>query len=329
MSFFRKKLIVLVSCCSLSLLVLFLASHESYGAQKTYPDRAIKLMVGTAPGGVPDLWARAWTDEFSKALKVPVVIANIAGASTMGALIEAARAKPDGYTIATASQSNVVGYSIASKPVVDLFKDFVPLGSFGSFPTIVAVEASSPFKTYEDLIDFAKKNPKKLKFGTAGATIISTFIFELLKQHANVDIVMVPFKGSPPAVNALLGKHVDLLSLSPSALMGLMKAGRVRALLTTRKMKEIPDVPTFADKGLTDAAMPSWSGIMAPAGISPEIQRKLVDTFAKVVKDPNVVKRIEDLGFNTYYQSPQELTIQMKKDSEKLSAVAKRAGISE
>jgi len=329
MSFFRKKLIVLVSCCSLSLLVLFLASHESYGAQKTYPDRAIKLMVGTAPGGVPDLWARAWTDEFSKALKVPVVIANIAGASTMGALIEAASAKPDGYTIATASQSNVVGYSIASKPVVDLFKDFVPLGSFGSFPTVVAVEASSPFKTYEDLIDFAKKNPKKLKFGTAGATIISTFIFELLKQHANVDIVMVPFKGSPPAVNALLGKHVDLLSLSPSALMGLMKAGRVRALLTTRKMKEIPDVPTFIEKGLTDAAMPSWSGIMAPAGISPEIQRKLVDTFAKVVKDPNVVKRIEDLGFNTYYQSPQELTIQMKKDSEKLSAVAKRAGISE
>jgi tripartite-type tricarboxylate transporter receptor subunit TctC len=319
----------LIYCGCFSLLVLFSAGQDACGEQKPYPGRAIKVMVGTAPGGVPDLWSRAWTDEFSKALKVPVIIANVAGASTMGALIEAAKAKPDGYTLTTASQSNVVGYSIAAKPVVDVFKDFTPIGAFGSFPTIIAVESSSPFKTYEDLVDFARKNPNKLKCGTAGATIISTFIFELLKQQANIDVVMVPFKGSPPSVNALLGKHVDLLTLSPSALMGLMKAGRVRALLTTRKMKELPDVPLFSEKGLTEAAMSSWMGIFAPSGIPKEIEKKLVDTFATVVKDPKVVKRMEDLGFNTYYQNPPELTSQMKKDSEKLRAVAKRAGISE
>lgn len=329
MSLLIKRLVKLIVYSCFSFLILFFVSQDSYGEQKPYPIRAIKMMVGTAPGGVPDLWARAWTDEFSKALKVPVVIANVAGASTMGALIEAARVKPDGYTLTTASQSNVVGYAIASKPVVDLFKDFVPIGAFGSFPTIVAVESSSPLKTYEDLIDFAKKNPKKLKCGSAGSTIISHFNFELLKQYANIDVVMVPFKGSPPAVNALLGKHVDLLALSPSALMGLMKAGRVRALLTTRKMKELPDVPLFADKGLAEAGLAAWSGLLAPAGINKEIHKKLVDTFAKVTKDPNVVKRVEDLGFNTYYQSPQDLTIQMKKDYEKLSAVAKQAGIGE
>ena len=328
MSFMSKRFKLIGYSC-FALLVLFFAGQDSYGEQKPYPNRTIKVMVGSSPGGLQDLWARAWTNEFSKTLKVPVVIANIAGASTMGALIEAARAKPDGYALVMGSQSNVVGAAISSKLEFDLFKDFVPIGAFGSFPTIVAVEGSSPFKTYEDLINFAKKNPKKLKCGSAGSSIIGHFNFELLKQYADVDIVMVPFKGSPPTVIALLGKHVDLVSLAPTALMGLMRAGRVRALLTTRKMNEFPDVPQYSDKGLTEAGMAAWSGILAPAGISKEIHKKLVDTFAKVTNDPKVVKRMEDLGYNISYQNPQELSTQMKKDFVKLSAAAKRAGIHE
>ncbi len=324
-----KKTIKLFFYCCFLPCVLFVAVTNSYGEQKAYPERAIKILVGTAPGGVSDLWTRSWTDEFSKILKVPVVIDNIAGASGLSSLIEAARAKPDGYTITYVTQSNVVGYAVSSRPAFDLFKDFIPIGAYGSFPTTVAVENSSPFKTYEDLIDFAKKNPNKLKCGSAGATIISHFNFELLKQYANVDIIMVPFKGSPPAVTALLGKHVDLLALSPSALMGLMKAGRVRALLATQKMKEFPDVPLFSDKGLAEAGMAAWTGVFAPSGISKEIHRKLIDAFARVTKDPNVVKRIEDLGFNAYYQNPQDLAVQMKGDFEKFKAIAKKAGISE
>jgi tripartite-type tricarboxylate transporter receptor subunit TctC len=275
------------------------------------------------------IWARAWADEFSKKVKVPIVIANIAGASAMAAMIEAARAKPDGYTLVSATQSNVVGYAVSTKPAFDLFKDFIPIGAYGSFPTTVAVESNSPFKTYEDLVNYAKKNPNKLKCGSAGATIISHFNFELLKQYANIDIVMVPFKGSPPAVNALLGKHVDLLALSPSSLMGLITAGRVRILLATQKIKELPDVPLFSDKGLGEAGMAAWTGLFAPSGISKEIHDKLADTFATVTKYPNVVKRIDDLGFSAYYKNPRDLTTQMQKDFVKLSAVAKQAGISE
>lgn len=323
MSKIATKIFVFLLC------FILLGETDSRGEQKPYPDRTIKVMVGTAPGGVQDLWARAWTDEFSKKLKVPMVIANIAGASAMAAMIEAARAKPDGYTLVSATQSNVVGYAVSIKPAFDLFKDFIPIGAYGSFPTTVAVESSSPFKTYEDLINYAKKNPNKLKCGSAGATIISHFNFELLKQYANVDIVMVPFKGSPPAVNALLGKHVDLLALSPSSLMGLIAAGRVRILLATQKIKELPGVPLFSDKGLEEAGMAAWTGIFAPSGISKEIHNKLADTFAMVTKYPNVVKRIDALGFSDYYKNPTDLTTQMKKDFVKLSAVAKQAGISE
>lgn len=324
----KKTIKLFLYCCFLP-CVLFIAVTSSYGEQNAYPERTIKVMVGTAPGGVADLWTRSWTDDFSKILKVPVVIDNIAGASGMAELIEAAKAKPDGYTLAYVTQSNVVGYAVSSEPGFDLFKDFVPIGAYGSFPTTIAVEKSSPFKTFEDLIAFAKKNPNKLKCGSAGATIISHFNFELLKQYAAVDIIMVPFKGSPPAVTALLGKHVDLLALSPSALMGLMKAGRVRALLTTQKMKEFPDVPLFSDKGLGEAGVAAWTGLFAPSGISKEIHRKLIDAFVRVTKDPNVVKRIEDLGFNAYYQSPQDLAVQMKNDFVKFKAVAKKAGIGE
>ena len=329
MSFLRKIFVKLVVYCCITLVVLFFTGEKSYGEPKAYPERTIKILVGTAPGGVADLWTRAWTDEFSKIVKVPVVIDNIAGASGLASLIEASKAKPDGYTLTYVTQSNVVGYAVSSQPAFDLFKDFIPIGTYGSFPTTIAVENSSPFKTYEDLIGFAKKNPNKLKCGSAGATIISHFNFELLKQYTNVDIIMVPFKGSPPAVTALLGKHVDLLALSPSAIMGLMKAGRVRALLTTQKMKEFSDVPLFSDKGLGEAGMAAWAGIFAPAGISKEVRGKLVDTFARVTKDPNVVKRIEDIGFNSYYQSPQDLAVHMKSDFEKFKVVAKKAGISE
>src|SRR4030042_1784717 len=146
-----KKGIRLIGYFGLVLCFSAISVMDSYAQKKEYPERTIKLLVGTVPGGVSDLWTRAWIDEFSKILKVPVVIENIGGASTTAALIEAATAKPDGYILNNVSQSAVAGFAIASKPPYDLFKDFVPIGALGSFPTLVVVEKSSPFKTHEEL----------------------------------------------------------------------------------------------------------------------------------------------------------------------------------
>jgi tripartite-type tricarboxylate transporter receptor subunit TctC len=314
-----------------ALMLCFLAVNttDSFGQKKEYPERPIKIIVTTAAGGVGDLWVRAWSDEFSKMLKVPVVIVNEGGASGMTALIDAADAKPDGYTLVDITQSLVVGFAVSSKPPFDLFKDFVPMGGFGSFPTLIVVEQSSPFMTYEDMLDFARKNPGKLKCATSGVTMVSHFNLELLKQHTKVDIVLIPFKTGPQALTAALGKHVDLLTLPPQSAVSLLKAGRLRALLTTQKLKDFPNVPLFSDKGLKEAGMSSWIGMFAPAGIPKEIHQKLINTFEKIAKDPVLIERIERLNFTPDYQTPEELAMTLKKDYEKIKAVAKQAGISD
>lgn len=310
------------------LSILCLLTFFNLDAYGEYPDKPIKIYATTTAGGTADLWIRAWSEEFSKILKVPIIIQPEGGASGMAALIEAAKAKPDGYTLTYVAQSNVVGFAVSTKSPFDLFKDFVPLGACGSTSTVIVVEKSSPFQTYDELVDYAKKNPGKLKCGSAGATVVSHFNFELLKHYTNLDFIMVPFKGSPQAITALLGKHVDLVCTYAVPLQGLVKSGRVRTLLTTRKLNDQQDVPTFAEKGLAKAALLGWAGIIAPMGVPKEVQAKLIDAFQKVTKYPEVIKRLEVLGFSTEYSSPGDIAKQMKEDYEKIRTVAKQVGIS-
>jgi len=329
MGTWTRNIIRYGSCFALLLCLTAVHITDSFGQKREYPERAIKILVTTAAGGVGDLWVRAWSEEFSKMLKVPVVIVNEGGASGMTALIDASTAKPDGYTLVDITQSLVVGFALSAKPPFDLFKDFVPFGGFGSFPTLILVEYSSPFKTYEDLMDFARKNPGKLKCATSGVTMVSHFNMELLKQHTKADIVLVPFKTGPQALTAALGKHVDLLALPPQSAVGQLKAGKLRALLTTQRLKDYPDVPLFSDKGLKEAGMSAWIGMFAPSGIPKDILKKLTDTFERIAKDPVLMDRIEKLGFTPDYQTPEELAATVKRDFEKIKAVAKQAGIAE
>ncbi len=304
------KMVRYAGFLSLLLCLLAVQTTDSYGQKKEYPEKAIKIIVTTAAGGVGDLWVRAWSDEFSKMLKVPVVIVNEGGASGMTALIDAATARPDGYTLVDITQSLVVGFALSAKPPFDLFKDFVPFGGFGSFPTLILVEQSSPFKTYEDMMDYARKNPGKLKCATSGVTMVSHFNLELLKQHTRANIVLVPFKTGVQALTATLGKHVDVLTLPPQSTISHIKSGRLRVLLTTQKLKDYPNVPLFSDKGLKEAGMSAWIGMFAPSGISKDIHTKLTGAFERIAKDPALMDRIEKLGFTPDYQTPEELAIQ-------------------
>ncbi len=309
------------------LIFCFLAvmGTASYGQKKEFPEREIKINCGTA-GSVSDLWTRTIADGLSKILKVPVVVANTAGG--LSDKVAAKKAKPDGYTLVYISQSNLVTVLTNANPPVDLVKDFVPIGSLGNFPTLLVVESSSPFLTFEDLMNYAKKNPGKLNCGNAGL-LISYFNFELLKRYAKVDIQVVQFKGSSPATAALLGKHVDLLALSPTAIVGLMKAGRIRALLTTQKLKDFPNIPLFSEKGLTEAGMTAWSGLFAPASIPKDARNTLIEAFEKLAKDPNVIKRMESLDYSPDHLKAGELSVVLKQDLEKMGAIVKELGLIE
>lgn len=308
------------------LIFCFLAvmGMSDYGQAKEFPEREIKIFCASA-GSVSDLWTRTVADGLSKILKVPVVVANTGGG--LADKVAAKKARPDGYTLVYISQSQLVTVLTNSNPPVDFIKDFIPIGSVGNFPTLIVVETSSPFLTYEDLVNYAKKNPGKLNCGSAGL-LISYFNFELLKRHGKIDIKAVQFKGSSQATAALLGKHVDLLTISPTAIVGLMKAGRIRALLTTQKLKDFPNIPLFSEKGLSEAGMTSWSGLFAPVGIPKEARNVLVDAFEKLAKDPAVIKRMEGLDYLCdVYLRPSELGVALKQDLEKMGAIVKELGL--
>jgi len=308
-------------------LILILSVEGSFAQKKGYPEKAIKLIVGTQPGGLIDLGARAWSDDLAKKLGVPVIISNQGGGGGTLALTDASKAKPDGYTLAAASQTPVVISPAITNLPYDSTRDFVPIGAFGVTPTLIVVNSSSNFKTMEELLDYAKKNPGKLNCGSAGVGTISHFDLELIKFYQKVDIVHVPFKGSTPAVTAILGNHVDLLCIALPALPGHLKAGRIRGLATTTKIKEFPDIPLFSEKGLAQAGMATWAGFFAPAKIPRDVHKKLAVAFEEVVKDAGVIQRLEGVGFSPYYVGPDALAKLIKEELERTSEIAKKAGI--
>lgn len=307
--------------------MLFWSAGPAFPAPGEYPEKPIKLLVGTAPGGLIDLGARAWSDELSKKIGVPVVITNIAGAGGTLAIADAAKSPPDGYTLLAAGQPPVVIAPALSKLSYQSDRDIVSIGAFGMTPVLIVVNANSPFKTIEELMDYARKNPGKLNCGTAGIGTIAYFDLELIKAYGKVQIEHVPFKGSTPAVTALLGNHVDMLTLTLPALPGHLKAGRIRALAITTKTSQFPDIPLFSEKGLSEAGIATWAGFFAPAGIPKNAHQKLATAFAEVVKDPAVVQRLENVGFAPFYLGPEEHMKLIREELKTMAEIAKKAGI--
>ena len=313
---------------SVSLVTMPLFSSQFLAQAKEYPEKAIKLVVGTQPGGLIDLGARAWSDEFAKGLGVPVVIFNQGGGGGTLALTDVSKSTPDGYTLAAASQTpTVIAPALTPNLPYNASRDFVPIGAFGVTPSLIIVNAGSPFKTVEELLDYAKKNPGKLNCGTAGVGTISHFDLELVKATHRIDLVHVPFKGSTPAVTALLGNHVDLLFITLPALPGHLKAGRMRGLATTTKIRQFPEIPLYSEKGLSEAGMETWAALFAPAKIPKNVHQKLSIVFGEVVKSPAVGQKLENVGFTPRYISPDSLAKLMKEESMRAAEIVQKAGM--
>lgn len=309
---------VVITCCLVG---------RAFPAGGEYPEKPIELLVGTSPGGLIDLGARAWADEFSKKIGVPLIIKNMAGAGGTLAVAEAAKSVPDGYTLVAGSQTPVVIAPAISELPYRSDRDIVPIGAFGVTPVLIVVNADSPFKTIEELLDYARKNPGKLNCGTAGVGTISYFDLELIKTYGKVQIEHVPFKGSTPAVTALLGNHVDMLTITLPSLPGHLKAGRIRALAITTKTSQFPEIPLFAEKGLNEADIPTWAGFFAPAGIPKSVHQKLVSVFADVLKEPAVMQRLENVGFTPFYLGPEDLMTLIRKELKTMAEITKKASI--
>ncbi len=294
-----------------------------------YPDRPIQLIIPIPAGGGGDVNGRLLVEDLTKILAQQIVVVNKPGASDTIGTDALAKSKKDGYTLGYTSSAAMVFARVTNPESVhyDPVKDFDPLGSHTFFPLCVAVQASSPWKTFNDLIDYAKKNPGKLRVSTAGLGSTSNFDVEITKNLTGADFTHVPFKGGEAVVTALLGGHVEVSYDIVGKFMPHVEAGKVRILLVSRKISFLPNIPTITELGYKRELLSGWHGMFGPAGLPEDVKKVLVPAIEKAVKDPETKAKIEKIGYAVEYKSPEEQRQLMINDYETAKAIADKLGL--
>lgn len=309
-------------------LVLTIIASLANSAEKGFPNREIEIVVPYAPGGMVDLAIRIISDELSKSFGVPVVVINNTAGGGVGGVEYVARAKPDGHTM-LAGTNTIFGLWLAMQSNLPYkISDFIPIARYVNSPNLILVRKESPWKTLNELVSYAKKNPGKLTCGTSGVASASRFSIELLNMEAGLDIRCVFFTGGAPTNTALLGGHVDIGCIALPTAYDLLKSGDLRALASTvGRITEFPEIPTVAEKGYPGATLGLWTGLFTPKGVEKTVLEKISNTFEKVAKAPQVIKKHGEIGFQSDYVAGDEFAREIEKDYKKMVEVVKKANI--
>ena len=319
----RRTLLLL--CCSALIAPLLAAPALA----QSYPDKPIRLVIPFPPGGGTDIAARLVGEKLGTALKQSVIPENKPGANGVIASEFVARAAPDGYTLLVATgSSHAFAPALGVKLPFDPVKDFMPIALIGQFPTVLVVNPAVPAKTMRELVDYAKQNPGKLNYGSAGNGSTNHFLGELVKQAAGIDMLHVPYKGSGPAAQDLLAGQIQVMVDSVAAAKGNIEAGKLRALgvTTPQRVAQLPDVPSLKEAGF-DIEYAGWVVVMAPAGTPAEVLAKLNGAINGVMADPAVVERYNKQGIVIRTMSLAELPVYLRNDKERWAQVAAKAGL--
>ncbi len=317
-AFFRAAL----ACCLLPLLLPAAATGQSY------PSRPVSMVIGWPPGGSTDISIRLLTAEAAKDLGAPFVVLNKPGGGGMVGSESVRQSKPDGYTIL----ATTIGF--LTIPILDpkspyTIDDFDPICLYATKGNVVTVKTESPFKTLQDVIDFAKKNPGKLTYGSAGIGSTGHFFGEIFKQSFGVDLSHVPFKGDALIGPAVLGGHVDLgFSTIPGA-FSLIKGEKLRGLVlsSAQSSPDFPDIPTLTQIGHPDATFEAWDGIVGPKGLPKPVLNKLTMSLEKAMKSETVLTGLKKIGQNPVFLGPAKYMAYMKKEAERMKKVVEKAGM--
>jgi tripartite-type tricarboxylate transporter receptor subunit TctC len=293
-----------------------------------YPNRPIQLILPTQPGTPSDLTGRLLAEELGKILGTQLIPMNKPGASmTLGTDL-VVRSKKDGYTIGYTTTSAIVYARVSNPEAVpyDPIKDLEPLGLPLFFPLAVTVQESSPWKTFADLVDSAKKNPGKLRLSTHGEGSIDHFNLEIYQSLTGAQFTHVPLKG-PQLATSLLGGHVEVISDAFMNVKPHAQAGKLRILLMTKKMPEFPDVPTLSELGYRQDLLSPWFAFYAPVGVPEEVSKVLVSAIEKAIKNPELISKFLKMGFIVDYKSPAELRKLAIEDYERAYGLAVKLGL--
>ena len=280
-------------------------------AQSNYPTKPVTLMVPTAPGGTTDIAARMLADPLGKALGQTVIVENRGGASGGIAAVAVKRAEPDGHTLLMQySGYHVITPAVSKQPIGWEARDFQAVANVLNAPQVVVARAGLPIKTMAELIAYAKANPGKLTYASSGNGSLQHVTGAMLEQQAGIQMTHVPYKGTGPALQDLLGGQVDVTFGTPPPFMQHIQSGKLRALAVTGKTRlaSLPDVPTSAEAGLPKLDATSWFAVFAPAATPKPIVDKLSAEIAKVIATPAFRQKAAEQGASADYMTPQQLT---------------------
>jgi tripartite-type tricarboxylate transporter receptor subunit TctC len=283
----------------LTIVVLALLALTAQGAAQNYPERVVRIVNPYPPGGSVDVMARILAQKLSDNLGQQFIVENRAGGGGNTGSDFVAKAEPDGYTLLfTAPGPLTVNQTLYSKLAFDPARDFAPIALFATAPIVLIVNPAVPANDVRELIALAKKEPGKINFASAGNGTTNHLSGELFKSMAQIDIVHVPYRGAGPAMNDLVGGHVQMFFDLMPVVLPQIAAGKVRALANAgaRRPAALPNVPTVAEQGLAGFDASSWYGLVAPAKTPEPVLVKLRDEVAKALKAPDMVARIHELG---------------------------------
>ena len=320
----------IVSAMALAVALCALAaSPQQARAETGYPDKAVRIVLPFAAGGVADITARIVAEKLGDKLGQRFYVENQAGAGGISAARTVISSAPDGYTLALLSNGTAVSVSLFKKLPFDPLRDFEPISSLGFFDFVFATGAGSEFKTLAEFIAAAKARPGALNVGTINIGSTQNLSAELFKTLAGIDFTIIPFRGTPEVLVSQLQGDIALMVDGYSSMKGNLADGKLRALASSGPVRSesTPDVATVRESGVAGYDVISWNALFAPAGTPPEIVNALNGALQAILADADVKRRLLELGIEAKASTPQEISNRLRSDIDKWQKVIEKAGI--
>lgn len=315
--------------CVLAFMLGMLANRPSLAQANEYPAKPIRLVLTLPPGGAAEILARTLGARLSESWGKPVVIDPRPGASGLIASNIVAKAAPDGYTLLLTLTNDVIAANVMKNVPYDIVRDFTPVARLAVSGFLLVVNPSVPVKTVPELLALARAKPGTLTYGTAGEGSLSHLGGAMLEQKAGIKLLHVPYKGAAESVNDTIAGHVGMTFINTVNGMTFVRGGKLRALAVTvpNRLELVPDIPTLAEAGLPDFEMSAWFGIKGPAGMPPEIVRKLSDELLRIVAQPAFREQLKAFGAEPAPLGPEAFGAYYAAEVQRWAQVVKQAGV--
>jgi len=310
-------------------LAAALAACAAPGLAQDFPAKPVRVVVSFTPGSATDIVGRIVTAKLAEYWGQPVVVENRSGAGGSIGSAAVSKAAPDGYTLLINSSAHSVNPAIFAQLPYDTVKDFTDIAPLAVQPNVLVVTADSPYKTLGDLLAFARANPGKLNFGHAGVGSGTHLNTEKLLAQAGVTATVVPFKGTPEVIAAILSGSVDCYWVPISAGLSMIRSGKLRplAMSTAKRNPQLPDLPTTAEAGVKGAETALWFGLWGPPGMPRDVVAKLSADVRKALADPGVREKLLNLGNDTLDMSPAEFSAFIREEIDVNKRILAAAGV--